>query len=227
MDRRMSRLATATAPYWAALLLLFFGLANADPADAQRKRGEVVVIDGQVLDRAGAPVTGVIAVLEATRSSYSWLKRRKVADPPIQQTVEVNEQGRFQIPWTWDRHHNEFNVAIGLEIARDGRRDVEILMRENISTAMNGGAPVHVMLTLEKAGLVRWLQGYQAGQATDDEKKVYSETGRPDRIETRERESSWWYFSEGKVYRFLNGNLEQVMHFDPMSPPASEPPASP
>jgi hypothetical protein len=44
--------------------------------------------------------------------------------------------------------------------------------------------------------------------------------GRPDRIRNVQYpgylESSWWYFESGKVYRFHDGRLQQVVPFDPV-----------
>jgi hypothetical protein len=44
--------------------------------------------------------------------------------------------------------------------------------------------------------------------------------GKPDRIRNvqypRHLESSWWYFESGRVYRFRDGRLEQVVPFDPV-----------
>ena len=62
----------------------------------------------------------------------------------------------------------------------------------------------------------------ERGQTTD-EQRILSEMGEPERLDSHERlsgtETSWWYFTEGKVYHFLDGELSQVMHFDPIPAP--------
>ncbi len=46
--------------------------------------------------------------------------------------------------------------------------------------------------------------------------------GRPDRLKTFDypdyEEVSWWYFADGKAYRFRDGKLDQVVHFEPVEP---------
>lgn len=58
------------------------------------------------------------------------------------------------------------------------------------------------------------------GATTDDERRILDEMGQPDQIDSHQRlagtETSWWYFEDGKVYHFMNGELSQVMHFDPI-----------
>ena len=216
MDRRVS-----------LLVAVFYGLlatcVAVTPADAKRKKGELVNVSGQVLDKEGAPVTGVTVILEATRSSYSWLKRQKTTEPPLQQLMPVDADGRFQIQWTWDRHHNEFTLVVAMQVTRSGTPDFEILKLQDLTKIMDGTEPASSLtVDLEQAGYVRWLQTYLADQATEDEEKIFREMGRPGRIETNDRESSWWYFEVGKVYRFLDGEIDQVIHFDPME---SRPPS--
>ena len=64
------------------------------------------------------------------------------------------------------------------------------------------------------------FRGEMASVRTDDQRKVYQEMGKPDRIRNVQYpghlESSWWYFESGRVYRFRDGRLEQVVPFDPV-----------
>ena len=61
-----------------------------------------------------------------------------------------------------------------------------------------------------------------AGLYSEDEQRIYDEMGEPDRVETLEYpdydEISWWYFEQGKAYRFREGELQQVVNFDPVTP---------
>ncbi len=210
MDRRITALATSA---------LVAALLWAAPAEGKRKNGEIVRITGQVLDPDGQPVDGVIVVLAATKSSYSFLKRQKVVEPPLRQTVMVDERGRFELEWHWDRYYNEFTIFAGLEVTRGGTPGFERLTSEqNISDRLNREAPAHVTLTLDQHGYADWLKRFLSDRSSPDEEKIFREVGRPGRIRTHGRESSWWYFELGKVYRFENGRLDQVIHFDPMTP---------
>ena len=212
MDRRVIR----SSFLLALVLAVALSLWTVGPAEAQRKDGDVVKVSGQILDDEGVPVSGVSVLLEATRTTYSWLKRKKETEPPLQQIGQVDAEGRFEIPWSWHRRYNAFALTVAMEVTRGGQPDYEILHRQDLTTEMTGGAPVHVFITLKEAGYVRWLESYIAGQATEDEEQVFGDNGRPDRIKVDDRESSWWYFTAGKVIRFRDGKLDQVIHFDPM-----------
>ena len=49
---------------------------------------------------------------------------------------------------------------------------------------------------------------------------MYQERGRPDKVETTRYEdrveTAWWYFEQGKVCRFADGELVKVEEFDPV-----------
>lgn len=57
---------------------------------------------------------------------------------------------------------------------------------------------------------------------SDDESRIRDEMGQPDRVQTLEYpdydEVTWWYFEEGKAYRFRDGELQQVVRFEPVTP---------
>ncbi len=215
MDRRI----TAFASAWVFTVLLLGSAA----AEGKRKDGDIVKITGQVLDPDGQPVDGVVVVLAAARSTYSFLKRQKVVEPPLRQTATVDSQGRFELEWHWDRHYNEFSIFAGLEVTRSGTADFEILTsQEDLSDRLTREIPTHITLTLSRQGYADWLKRFLADRSSPDEEKIFREAGRPDRIRVQGRESSWWYFELGKVYRFENGALDQVIHFDPMDPMTSE-----
>lgn len=225
MDRRVEPRGAGRAAAFRAVAAVVLAISLWLPVAAEGRDGDVVRVEGQVLDQNGTPVSGVKVLLEATRTSFSWLKRKKTSEPPLQQLADVDDEGRFVIPWSRHRHYNEFSLAVAVDVTRGGKPDFEILHRQDLTKAMNGEVPVNVFITLEKAGYVRWLQTYLEDRASEDEEQVFRENGRPDRIKTEDRESSWWYFSAGKVIRFRDGKLDQVIHFDPVesAPPSSTP----
>ncbi|MCG8462248.1 MAG: hypothetical protein MI919_38685, partial [Holophagales bacterium] len=129
------------------------------------------------------------------------------------------------VEWQWDGHHNTFTLAAGHEVELGGRPDFEILARRDVTPLVNQGGG-ELELTVEKAGYARWLGTYLDGRASDDEVRLFQDMGRPDRISLDPREpgeSAWWYFSIGKVYRFADGALDQVTHFEPVAPLPSDP----
>ncbi|HEY4588471.1 MAG TPA: hypothetical protein VII86_04560, partial [Thermoanaerobaculia bacterium] len=80
--------------------------------------------------------------------------------------------------------------------------------------------PAVVGVTVENRQFLDNLRQFLASIQTDDQRKVYQEMGKPDRVRNVQYpgylESSWWYFEAGRVYRFRDGHLEQVTPFDPV-----------
>ena len=66
------------------------------------------------------------------------------------------------------------------------------------------------------------MRDFSASIDSDDERRIYAEMGNPDRVQRTiaadHEEVSWWYFQSGKAYRFKDGVLEQVVHFEPIKP---------
>ncbi len=77
-----------------------------------------------------------------------------------------------------------------------------------------------VSITVEDRRFLDSLRQFLASIQTEDQRKVYQEMGKPDRIRNIQYptylEASWWYFESGRVYRFRDGRLEQVVPFDPV-----------
>jgi hypothetical protein len=66
---------------------------------------------------------------------------------------------------------------------------------------------------------VRTLRAFVDSIDSDDERRVYREQGKPDRVEARTGaadEAAWWYFESGRVYRFRDGALVATESFDPV-----------
>jgi hypothetical protein len=72
----------------------------------------------------------------------------------------------------------------------------------------------------KNAQFVTKLRELLASIKSDDERRVYDEMGKPDKVERvvypGRTEVSWWYFDAGRVYRFQDGRLEQVVPFEPV-----------
>jgi hypothetical protein len=66
------------------------------------------------------------------------------------------------------------------------------------------------------------VRDFAASIDTEDERRIFDEMGNPDRVQRilsgDHEEVSWWYFESGKTYRFKDGILEQVVHFEPIEP---------
>ena len=202
-----------------AWLLALWTLA-ASAGGATYGKGDTVTISGRVTDSEGAPVDGVTVLLEVSRTSFSWRKFRKVTGNTLQIPVISGADGRYRHDWRWDGYYNTFALVVALPVPARGGEELEALRRFEITQPVMQGSPVDVPLMIEDVRYLGWLRRFSDGRASAEEKRVYRELGRPDRIDFAGGDAAaWWYFAAGKVYRFAQGVLEEVETFDPVTPP--------
>lgn len=214
----MGRFAARTATVLTVLMAL---TSAATVAAKPHRTGEIVPIRGTVIDGEGRPLAGVEVVLEARREQLRLKSFRREAGPPLRVIATTDAEGAFEIRWTWDRHHNHFELIVAHTQRDTGT--VESFARQDITAQLEGGEAVTTSIAVPEGSVLRWLRRYQ-GPTTDAERTVHSELGRPDRVDIALKddgdELSWWYFEDGKVYRFKDGALLDVTRFEPVRPPA-------
>jgi hypothetical protein len=209
----------------AAALLL--AIAAAGPAAAALPwslpfaEGETVRFSGTVADPAGRPIPGIeVAVIAASRK-FDLRSFSKVPGESERRVARTDARGEYAIDWTWDSRFREFAV-VAFVTARgpDGDHERE-LARAEVGKRLRQGSPVLAALTVENADFFYALRDFVASLASEDERRVYQEAGRPDAVDRREgevREAAWWYYGLGRVYRFRDGRLAEVERFDPVRP---------
>jgi hypothetical protein len=218
------------APVLAALvgpLCLLAALAPAPAAAAARyDQGQRIQVTGVVADSQGQPLKDLRVVLEVSRTYFSMRNLRRTADPDVRRvSATTDARGNYTLEWPWDNYFNHFEVVAGvpvhtrLENGRTGET-VQELARQEITRRVEAGSPAVVAITVESRVFLDNLRQFLASIQTDDQRKVYQEMGKPDRVRNVQYpgylESSWWYFEAGRVYRFRDGRLEQVTPFDPV-----------
>jgi hypothetical protein len=207
----------------ALLWLLGFLLAGAfAPASASRyAQGERVQITGVVTDAQGRPLPEVRVTFEATRTYFSVRSLRRTADKEIRRvSATTNAGGVYTIEWPWDSYFNHFEVVAGVPVRTRAGERLEELARQDATRRVLAGSPAVVAVTVENRQFLDTFRQFLASLRTEDQRKVYEEMGKPDRIRNVQYpgylESSWWYFESGRCYRFRDGRLEQVVPFDPV-----------
>lgn len=203
------------------LLALLGALAVVPGAFAVRyKQGDPVTLTGIVSDAQGTPLAGVRVVFEATRSYFSFRQLRRDEKDLRKVTATTDEHGSYTIVWPWDSYFNHFSVVAGVPYKVRGGENLQELNRQDVTRAISGGTPAVISVVVQNREFLDRFRAFLASLQTEDLRKVYDEQGKPDKIQNvqsaRSLESSWWYFEIGRVYRFRDGRLEQVVPFDPV-----------
>jgi hypothetical protein len=101
-----------------------------------------------------------------------------------------------------------------------GKEDLQELARVDVTSKVLAGNPVVTAVVIENRKFIDQLRAFLATVESDDERRIYQEMGKPDRVRSVRypdyEEASWWYFESGRMYRFRDGKLEQVVPFDPV-----------
>jgi hypothetical protein len=207
-------------------LVTAFALAAAAAAVAPalaHGNGDKVEITGVVTGPDGRPLDGVQVQLEASRSEFSFRRFQRVTTHTARLTALTDEGGRYTLEWPWNSYFNSFELAVGVPVRRPGGERFEALERVDITQRIKKASPVVVAVVVQNAEFVAALRKFLAGIDSEDERRVYRDLGKPDKVEERvdaagggRAEATWWYFESGQAYRFRDGVLEGVDRFDPV-----------
>lgn len=205
-----------------ALWGLVWALAWAPPVAAGAAdygKGDPVTISGRVSGPEGQPVGQVTVLLEVSRTRFDWRRFRRAKGSTLQIPVISAADGQYRHDWRWDGYYNTFELAVALPVPTGGGEAFEVLHRVEITQPVRQGSPVVVPIVVDDLRYLGWLRRFSDGSASAEEKRVYRDLGRPDRIDFAGADAAaWWYFAAGKVYRFAAGVLEEVESFDPVKP---------
>ncbi|MEM7052345.1 MAG: carboxypeptidase-like regulatory domain-containing protein [Acidobacteriota bacterium] len=199
------------------LLLLALGTL---PAAASYRDGEAVRVTGIVTDAAGKPLPGVRVVLEASRSRVNLRRLSREKRDSTRLTAVTDERGEYSIEWHWHRYYNAYELIVGVAVRKPAGERLQALETLDISRRLEKSNPLVVPIVIEDAEFVQTLQRFVAGIRSDDERRIYAQMGKPDEVKERvsssRKDTSWWYFESGKVFRFTDGELVGEESFTPV-----------
>jgi hypothetical protein len=207
------------SPRALALVLVVALLAGLAPAAlARNEQGEKIQISGLVTDPDGNPLADVTVVLEASRSVFSLRQLRAVERATTRVTAATDRQGHYTLSWPWDSYYNHFELVVGVPVRTARGEELQRLEQVDITRRLGRDSKVVVPLAVEArdADFLRHLRAFLATIDSADEERVYRELGKPDRVEIRGANESWWYFARGRRYDFEAGRLAEVKPFDPV-----------
>jgi hypothetical protein len=184
--------------------------------------GQMVMVQGAVRDGQGRPLPDLRVTLEASRTGfavYPWGNRKREVATGSAQTTP---QGEFGLQFPWNARFNHFELVVAVPVATSAGETLQELWRNDITRRVQQGSPVAVPVALEDTAFLDTLRTFLASLKTDEERRTYRETGKPDRVDRTSFpdhvETAWWYFRAGKVFRFRDGHLEKVEEFAPVEP---------
>lgn len=189
--------------------------------------GEVVVVTGVVTNAASEPLADVEVLLTATNNEYDYLRFRKKTPIEKKAGARTTEDGGFELQWPWNKAYDRFELEVGVTVAKPGGEDFHVLHAEDLSKRMRHGSPVVSTIRLEDTEFLTSFQEFRAQIEPGAQEEVYRDAGKPDKVQRRvlpnRTETDWWYFEVGKVYRFSDGELDEVEEFEPVINPFSSP----
>lgn len=202
------------------LALLAMG-ALAPAAAARYDQGQRIQVTGLVADAQGQPLSDIRVVLEVSRTYFSMRELHRTADKDVRRvSATTNSHGEYTIEWPWDSYFNHFELVAGVPVHTRAGESVQELAREEVTRRVEAGSPAVIALSIQNRQFLDNFRQLLASIQTDDMRRVYQEMGKPDRVRNVQYpghlEISWWYFDAGKVYRFRDGRLDQVVPFDPV-----------
>lgn len=201
----------------AAVVAALLSLLAAPPAAAAKHDdGTRVEVTGLVTDASGTPLPEVRVVLEASREVFSFRKFGRELRNTQRVAGLSGPRGEFTLVWPWNDYYNHFELVAGVPVRTKSGERFEVLARLDVSRRVARNNPMVANLVVENADFVRTLRAFVASVDSDDEQRIYRQMGKPDRVEERGTERSWWYFADGRMFRFTDGDLVETKTFDPV-----------
>lgn len=196
-------------------------LVAAPAAAAPRlQQGERIEVTGLVTGPDGKPIENVQVVLELVREAFDFRSFRRTRQQVTPVAATTDAGGEYTIAFPWDTFYNRFELVVGVPVRGRGGEELLELERVDLTPRIAKGTPVVATVVVQNAAFVRNFRQFLGTVDTDDERRVYQQEGRPDRVKVTKypdhTETAWWYFAAGHVYRFIDGTLRANETFDPV-----------
>jgi hypothetical protein len=230
-----------------ATALLFFGLSSAEASlyrEGERIQIRGVVTDevGQPL-----PNLTVNLEIARYAFDWKKFRKTRHEVNKATTTTDAAGTYAFEWTW-YDYYNDfQLMVGLMVRDEDFGRDVFQTLHRESIVSRVGKGSPVVVNLVVDQNPFLDTQTSATQVVETDtaktetietesldsppvstgstysaDEQRIHDEMGQPDKVQTLEypdyNEVTWWYFAQGKAYRFRDRELQQVVKFEPVTP---------
>ncbi|MCH9649532.1 MAG: hypothetical protein K0U98_14930 [Deltaproteobacteria bacterium] len=204
-----------------AFIPIAFALLTFAPRPASAKKlakGEKVEFMGLVTGADGQPLAGVTVHLEAIRKKFRARRLRKEKVDTFLVSSLTTDRGEYSIHWPWNDYYNRYELVVTIPVRNSKGKSLHELQRVDITEQAKAGSPILSTLVVQDTTYLYTLRRFLASLDSEDENRIYEELGSPDKVEELEggQDVSWWYFETGKVYRFSQGKLKDIVPFDPV-----------
>lgn len=220
----------STRPIALSLLALVLVLLFAFPDSAEAvdwkfwkgpfERGQKVEFTGIVTDADARPLQGVQVILEAERREFRARRMRKEPVDTFRVSATTGQRGEYTILWPWNSYYDRYYLLVAVPYRKAGRDTLSVLQRYDITEKVKDVTPIVTPLEVKDVTFLNSLRSFLANVDTADEKRIYQEAGKPDKVENVGTGgafgSTWWYFDTGKLYRFEGGELLETKDFEPV-----------
>ena len=213
----------STRPLASRLLLAALLLALCLPLPAAAgypyEQGALVELTGVVTDGSGAPLKDIHVIFEAQRNKINYLKLRREQKDSYRIATRTDQNGEYTIRWQWNEYYNAFDLLVAVPTKRAGEAGFRTLSTTTIDDKLKGGGtPVITPLLVPDATYFYTYKRFLSIIDSPEEKRIFELRGQPEKLDlTRTgsgEDSTWWYFTQGRAYRFHNGEIVEQTEFD-------------
>ena len=230
-----------------ATALFFFGLAGAEASlysDGEKIEVRGVVTDSEGMPIPDLTVNLEIA---RYAFDWKKFRKTRHEVNKATTTTDLQGVYAFEWTW-YDYYNDFQLIVGLMVRDSDFNQDVfQTVHRENIARRVDQGSPVVVDMVVSESPFLETQQPIvtqpvespslskanlsippiprrtpSSSTAVGTKERIHDEMGRPDKVQTLEYpdydEVTWWYFEQGKAYRFREGELQQVVNFEPVTP---------
>ena len=184
--------------------------------------GQIIEITGTVTDSSGSPIPEITVLFKASRRAFTVSKFGRSTKDSVTMQTATDHEGQFSFEWRWLDYYNRFELQTGVPTRSSAGETFEVLGSLDMKDRIQQGSPVVASLVIDDIQFLNSLRDFLESVDSEDEKRIYNEMGNPDRVQQTEYgeqvEITWWYFQQGKAYRFREGDLDQLIEFDPIEP---------
>ncbi len=185
-----------------------------------------VVIKGKVRDENGNPVAYADIVVFPKENFLNFIvslpsKIRGYEKPKLKGILfsRTDKNGKFELSLEVERWRSNYIIEAGFFARKEGK-DMFYSLGRSVVKRLHKKVIAYSEIVIHNRKFFDDFKRFVAELDSSKEKEIYNKYGIPERIDRyfvgKKSEVVWWYFSQGKAFRFRDGELIKVEEFDPV-----------